>query len=213
MRHDQLTQASAMTQYRQLIEYPPVTDEARQKFQGTLKQYRKWEAEEHAKIRAAGQADPKGKKDGKKEVKKPDNKADKKKKGAAEEPTVQQVELPPEPAFAQDLHLSAFEHHVKVLQLRALQTAAPSIEELLSCAMTADQTTQEAVEAEAIAEAERAHQATPRKKPDGPVREDWILPSPKASPQSRTKLRSANPGIEPSENDSGRTFFVCVFPV
>merc|ERR1712039_444322 len=45
-----------LNEYRQLIEYPVFTDDNRKKFHGTLKQYRKWEAEEIAKTRAVMQS-------------------------------------------------------------------------------------------------------------------------------------------------------------
>jgi len=132
-----VARASGVTEYRQLAEYPPVTEEVRAKFQGTLKQYRKWEADQLLKMREAmkGPEDKKAKekKDGAKD-KKDDKKKGKKGKKAS---TVVEVEekppedVPPEPAFIQNFNISPFDHSVQVLRLRAQQRDLPSGEELL----------------------------------------------------------------------------------
>jgi len=44
-------------------------------------------------------------------------------------------ELPPEPAFAQNIHLTPFEHHVKVMQGRLAQLPRPTAEDLMSRAL------------------------------------------------------------------------------
>eukprot|EP00913_Durusdinium_trenchii_P028534 g26762.t1 len=71
---------------------------------------------------------------GKEKVKEKGGKKGKKNKNEPE--VVEEVqEVPPEPAFVQETDLSAFEHHVKVLQGRANEQLDPSGEELLSRAL------------------------------------------------------------------------------
>lgn len=130
-------QAGTVTEFRQLLEFPEVSEEDQIKLQGTLKQYVAWEAAELKKMRdAAKPPEPKKtKKDkGKEKVKEKGGKKGKKNKNEPE--VVEEVqEVPPEPAFVQGLKLSAFEHHVKVLQGRANEQLDPSGEELLSRAL------------------------------------------------------------------------------
>jgi len=121
-----------LTEYRQLIQYQPVTEEVRAMFRGTLKQYRTWEATQVAKSRAImAPPEVKGKKDQKKD-RKADKKEDKKdKKGGKKDkkaslllPEISEFDVmaaPVEPTFVPDLNakLAPFEHHVQVLRLRA----------------------------------------------------------------------------------------------
>merc|ERR1712037_72411 len=61
-------QSPGITEYCQFIAYPPLSEDDRAKFQGTLGQYRQWEAEELAKNRAVMKPPEKPKKGaGKKE--------------------------------------------------------------------------------------------------------------------------------------------------
>lgn len=128
--------AGTVTEFRQLLEFPQVSEEDQIKLQGTLKQYRAWEAEQLKKMRdAAKPPEPKKtKKDkGKEKVK---EKGKKGKKGKNEPEVVEeQKEIPPEPAFAQGLKLKAFDHHVKALAGRFAEQPVPSDEELLSQAL------------------------------------------------------------------------------
>jgi hypothetical protein len=126
-------------EYRQLALYPDVPDEVRIKFQGTLKQYRQWEAEYTAKQRAVmAPPEPKKKaKDGKKDKAKDDKKKGKKGKKAVVEVVEVVEEKPPEPAFVQDFKISAFDHSVQLLKLRAQRRLPPHGEELLQRAKEA----------------------------------------------------------------------------
>merc|ERR1712151_657670 len=116
-----------LNEFRQLIEYPVFTDDNRKKFHGTLKQYRKWEAEEIAKTRAVMQSlEAKGKKDTKKDAKKEEGKKEKSKKeekaskkkdknknraSAMPEATqAEAVEAVPDPTFVDNLTFTPFDH-------------------------------------------------------------------------------------------------------
>merc|ERR1712187_238648 len=70
----------AITEFRQLIQYPAIEEETRTKFQGTLKQYRQWEVEQAQKLKDLLKPEGKGKKDAKKDKKKEDKAGEKKKK-------------------------------------------------------------------------------------------------------------------------------------
>eukprot|EP00930_Biecheleria_cincta_P044938 TRINITY_DN30967_c0_g1_i1.p1 TRINITY_DN30967_c0_g1~~TRINITY_DN30967_c0_g1_i1.p1 ORF type:complete len:1572 (+),score=357.35 TRINITY_DN30967_c0_g1_i1:89-4804(+) len=141
-QQSQLVNSGAVTEYRQLIEYPEVTVEDQQKLQGTMKQYRKWEAELLQKNRnAAKPPDPKAgkKKDkGKADKKKEKGKKVKRGRGESEGEDAEQ-ELPPEPAFVQNLKLTPFEHHVKVMQGRLAMLPSPTAGDLLSRALASFQ--------------------------------------------------------------------------
>merc|ERR1719221_143681 len=139
----------ALTEFRQLVQYPHVTEEVRAMFRGTLKQYRTWEATQIAKSRAImAPPEAKGKKDQKKD-KKVDKKEDKsQKKGGKRDkkasfalPDISEMDLlsaPTEPTFVPDLGntLTPFDHHVQVLRLRAESKAMPSGGELLTKALS-----------------------------------------------------------------------------
>ncbi|CAE7589360.1 SPAG17, partial [Symbiodinium pilosum] len=131
------TQAGTITEFRQLIEYPPISEEDQIKLKGTLKQYREWEAAQLQKMRNAGKKeDPKAKAKKDKAKEKAKEKGKKGKKGKKEEEVVEEAkEIPPEPAFAQGLKLDPFEHCVKVLQGRLGEQPSPEAAELLSRAL------------------------------------------------------------------------------
>merc|ERR1711953_1368329 len=57
----------AITDFKQLIQYPVIDEETRTKFQGTLKQYRQWEVEQAQKLQDLLKPEVKGKKDAKKD--------------------------------------------------------------------------------------------------------------------------------------------------
>jgi hypothetical protein len=162
-QQSQLVNSGAVTEYRQLIEYPEVTIEDQQKLQGTLKQYRKWEAELLQKNRnAAKPPDPKaGKKKDKGKADKKKEKGKKGKKGRGEsEGEDAERELPPEPAFVQNLQLTPFEHHVKVMQGRLAMLPSPTAEDLLSRALASFQAEKAQVGQEARSGAAASFAAT-----------------------------------------------------
>lgn len=152
----------AITKFRQFIEYPIITEDKQMQFHGTLKQYRAWEQEEIRKSRAVMQIevkssgkDKKGDKSKKKgdkdkdKTKKEADKGGKKKRGSAIEMVVaDDAEPAPEPAFAMDLKLNAFDHVVQVLALRAQAKPEPTDASLLNQAV-------EAREARQVAEAQQ----------------------------------------------------------
>ncbi|CAK0853487.1 unnamed protein product [Prorocentrum cordatum] len=118
-------QPPGISEYSKFIAYPPLSEQDRVRFQGTLGQYRQWEAEQLAKSRAVMKPPEKPKKQKEKtEVKK------KKKKGEPPTPPPEPVVVEPEPAFVQDFTIDAFNHHLQVLRRRAedraRRTAAPT---------------------------------------------------------------------------------------
>jgi len=158
-QQSQLTMSGAITEFRQLIEFPEVTEEDQAKLQGTLKQYREWEATQLKKQRdAAKPPDPKAGKGKKKDRGKSpdkggkDKKGKKGKKGKVEEEEVP-VEKPPEPAFAQGFKINPFEHHVQVFQGRSAKMNFPTSEELLNRALASLRATGEGADAGAEVEA------------------------------------------------------------
>ncbi|OLQ08816.1 hypothetical protein AK812_SmicGene7668 [Symbiodinium microadriaticum] len=98
---------ACVKRFRQLVEYPPISEEDQIKLKGTLKQppgeYREWEAAELKKMRNAGKKeDPKAKAKKDKAKEKAKEKGKKGKKGKKEEEVVVEAkEIPPDPAFAQ----------------------------------------------------------------------------------------------------------------
>jgi hypothetical protein len=156
----QTVPGSSIQEYRQIIEYPSISEDTLTKFHGTLKQYRQWEAELILKIqKALAGPEAKGKKDAKKakdkdkdKDKKAKDKKGKKKKGAVDEEEVEEVVLPPIPKFIMDLNLSIFDHEVQALEFRSKQLPQPSDDELLKLALEVrDKKEQETVEADADA--------------------------------------------------------------
>jgi len=149
--------APAITKFRQFIQYPTITEEKQTCFLGTLKQYRAWEQEELRRNRAVMQIEVKssGKdKKGDKSKKKGDKGADKGKKDKEKKrsstvdiPEMDDAKMQPEPAFASDLKLNAFEHLVQVLALRAEAQPEPTDADLLEAAK-ADRDAQAAAELE-----------------------------------------------------------------
>jgi len=129
-------QAGTITEFRQLLEFPEVSEEDQIKLQGTLKQYKAWEAEQLKKMRDAAKPPEPAKKKKDKGKEKVKEKGKKGKKGKNEPEEVEEPkEVPPEPAFAQGLKLNAFDHHVKVLAGRFAEKPVPLDEELLSQAL------------------------------------------------------------------------------
>lgn len=148
--HSLLLQSGAITEYRQILEFPVVTEDARQRLGGTLQQYRQWEAEQLAALRALAEKDSKKGKDkkGKKEAeKKPEKKDEKKKKGKRgsipEEATPEAEAPPPIPVFEEGLQLTPFQHVAQALKLRATIQAPVETSELLKQALTARDAAQE----------------------------------------------------------------------
>lgn len=132
--------AAPVTVWRHFIEYPAPTNDMREKFKGTLKQYRQWEADQLSRSRFVMQGpeatkskkDVKGgKKDGEKKEK---TKKGRKKTACVEAPADLSTEKPPDPAFVQDIHLSGYDHLVHVLRLRKEMVEQPSGEARLNFA-------------------------------------------------------------------------------
>lgn len=138
--------AHGISECRQFLEFPEISEEAREQFKGTLKQYRDWEALQLSRSRFAmmGPDTSKGKKDAKRDRKAADDKRDKKgkkgKKNVVVEVQEEPEEKPPDPAFVQDFKISAFEHSVQVLKMRAAAAKAPDGEERMKFALEARKT-------------------------------------------------------------------------
>jgi hypothetical protein len=144
-----------LTKYRQLIEYPGIDEDVRQKFQGTLKQYRKWEQAELAKNRAimAGPEDKKGKAQEKKAAKK-DDKKDKKGKNKKKRQSIEAAPVVIEevmlPTFLEDADVPAvFVHAVDVLGIRQDLQPEPTNQQLLTKAISGREADATAVDEEA----------------------------------------------------------------
>jgi len=133
-----------ITEYRLLVEYPPLESEITEKFPGTLKQYRQWEAELLARNRAAVRGSDKAKRDPKKDKNddKKKEKKDKRSRSRRRKSSLNSVaedlaEAAPEPTFLPDLRLTAFDHTVQVLRYRSEWSTARTTEELLNLALAA----------------------------------------------------------------------------
>eukprot|EP00405_Crypthecodinium_cohnii_P035490 CAMPEP_0206534150 /NCGR_PEP_ID=MMETSP0325_2-20121206/5378_1 /ASSEMBLY_ACC=CAM_ASM_000347 /TAXON_ID=2866 /ORGANISM="Crypthecodinium cohnii, Strain Seligo" /LENGTH=1228 /DNA_ID=CAMNT_0054030907 /DNA_START=117 /DNA_END=3803 /DNA_ORIENTATION=+ len=128
--------------WRHFVEHPTLSEEVREKFRGSLAQYRAWEAEQLSKFRFAmqGPDTSKGKKDAKgkdKEAKDKKRGRSRGRKGAAASEAQTTEEKPPDPVFVPDLKLTAFEHHVQSLKCRAQKIVNASSEERLEHALKA----------------------------------------------------------------------------
>jgi len=128
----------ALTKFRQFIEFPSIEEENRQKFLGTLKEYRQWEQAEINRNRAvmAGPEDKKSKAQEKKKAEKANKKEDKKKSRKSKRQSAQiepaeVVELVL-PKFVEDLKLPVFDHAVEVLRIRQAIKPEPTNKELLA---------------------------------------------------------------------------------
>lgn len=136
------------TEFRQFVEYPPITDELREKFYNALARYEHWEFDHRAAHAEIGKGLDKGKKDkkGGGGAKGKDSK-DKKKKGAkdgggkrssmrtgsamsAEEEAIQR-------AIEEGPKISAFELEVMSLKLRQNEKPKPDCDALLKVGMEA----------------------------------------------------------------------------
>jgi len=127
-----------ITKFRQLIQYPPISEDNHQKFLGTLKQYRAWEQVELTKNREIMAVEDKKKgadKKGKKGPAKEDKKSKKKgKRQSVEAAPVEVVEVVL-PKFVEDLNLNVYDHGVEVLRIRQALAPEPTDQELLTQAL------------------------------------------------------------------------------
>eukprot|EP00746_Dinoflagellata_sp_MGD_P125940 gnl/MRDRNA2_/MRDRNA2_60853_c0_seq1.p1 gnl/MRDRNA2_/MRDRNA2_60853_c0~~gnl/MRDRNA2_/MRDRNA2_60853_c0_seq1.p1 ORF type:complete len:2005 (+),score=521.56 gnl/MRDRNA2_/MRDRNA2_60853_c0_seq1:84-6098(+) len=136
------------TEFRQFVEYPPISDELREKFYNALGRYEHWEFDHRAAHAEIGKGlDAKGKKDKKGGGAKGKDAGGKKKKGAkdggkrssmranssmsAEEEAAQRAAEDTGPK------ISVYNHEIQTLKLRLIEKPSPTFGELLKAGLEA----------------------------------------------------------------------------
>jgi len=149
--------AAGITEHRQLLQFPEITEDMQEKFLGTLKQYREWEQKSLETSRAmAAIVEVKKDKKKKKGEGEGGKKKGKKDKGPTEEELLREAQLKAEqePKFAPKLKLTSFEHKVRTFALRAAQCPEPSNQELLERATKSLEAGEEGEEATQVEDGE-----------------------------------------------------------